>query len=101
MAVAQGDTGSRVGPRLGRSLPGDGRCVAKKLYGRFPVMALGGPDDSGSRGVWIPTIGLDQYGATLARWFGVDSAGLAAAFPNLSKFPPADLGIHGVSKSAA
>jgi uncharacterized protein (DUF1501 family) len=69
-----------------------GAVKGGNLYGQFPVMALGGPDDSGSRGVWIPTTALDQYGATLAKWFGLDAPGLAAVFPNLSKFASPDLG---------
>lgn len=62
------------------------------LYGRFPTLALGGPDDAASRGVWIPTTSADQYGATLASWFGVTASGLATVFPNLSNFTPANLG---------
>ena len=62
------------------------------LYGRMPVMALGGPDDAGTRGVWIPTTSLDQYGATLAKWFGLDAGALAQVFPNLAKFDTPDLG---------
>lgn len=62
------------------------------FYGRFPTLALGGPDDAASRGVWIPTTSADQYGATLASWFGVAAGGLAAVFPNLSKFTPNNLG---------
>jgi uncharacterized protein (DUF1501 family) len=55
-------------------------------------MALGGPDDSGSRGAMIPTTSIDQYGATLARWFGVPPAQLPAVFPNLGNFASSDLG---------
>jgi uncharacterized protein (DUF1501 family) len=69
-----------------------GAVKGGSVYGKFPTMALGGPDDSGSRGVWIPTASLDQYGATLARWFGVDDAGLAAVFPNLKNFATPNLG---------
>jgi uncharacterized protein (DUF1501 family) len=40
-----------------------------------------------SRGQFIPGIGVEQYGATLAKWLGVTSnTDLAAIFPNLSNF---------------
>jgi uncharacterized protein (DUF1501 family) len=62
------------------------------FYGTFPTLAIGGPDDAGDEGQWIPTTALDQYGATLSRWFGVPPAELAAVFPNLGNFAAQDLG---------
>lgn len=62
------------------------------VHGTFPRPALGGADDAGTRGVLIPTTSIDQYGATLARWFGVDAAGLAQIFPNLANFSAPDVG---------
>jgi uncharacterized protein (DUF1501 family) len=35
---------------------------------------------------------VEQYGATLARWFGLTEPAIAAVFPNLSRFPSPDLG---------
>jgi uncharacterized protein (DUF1501 family) len=61
-------------------------------YGTFPTHALGGPDDAGSRGNWIPTTSLDQYAATMGGWFGVSDADLNVIFPNLRNFPTARLG---------
>jgi uncharacterized protein (DUF1501 family) len=63
-----------------------------RVYGTFPTLALGGPDDSGNRGVWIPTTSIDQVGATLATWFGVPANQLPGIFPNLSNFPQQNLG---------
>lgn len=62
------------------------------LYGTFPTLVRGGSDDTGSGGLWIPTTSVDQYAATLARWFGVGTADLATIFPNLGRFAAADLG---------
>jgi len=62
------------------------------FYGTFPTLAIGGPDDAGDEGQWVPTTSLDQYGATLSRWFGVPPAELGAVFPNLGNFAAQDLG---------
>jgi uncharacterized protein (DUF1501 family) len=63
-----------------------------QLYGTMPTLALGGADDEGTEGRWIPTIAVDQYAATLSTWFGADSAALASVLPNLSAFTPGTLG---------
>ena len=69
-----------------------GGAVAGGVYGTFPTHELRGPDDAGDRGDWIPTTGLDQYAATLARWFDVPEANLNLVFPNLANFSPQTLG---------
>jgi uncharacterized protein (DUF1501 family) len=61
-------------------------------YGAFPNQALGGPDDTDSDGRWIPTTAVDQYAATLAKWFGVPDADIPAVVPNIARFPARDLG---------
>jgi uncharacterized protein (DUF1501 family) len=62
-----------------------------EIHGTFPVLALQGPEDVTGRGVWLPTISLEQYGATLASWFGVDDPSLVKVFPNLPNFTPRKL----------
>jgi uncharacterized protein (DUF1501 family) len=62
-----------------------------QIYGAVPTLALGGPDDEGGEGRWIPTVAVDQYAATLASWFGADAAALAAVLPNLAAFTPQTL----------
>jgi uncharacterized protein (DUF1501 family) len=69
-----------------------GSVTGGDVYGSFPALALGGPDDAIDRGVWIPSTALDQYGATLASWFGLDAASLPTIFPNLANFTKANLG---------
>jgi len=62
----------------------------------FPTLAANGPDDTdeggNARGRWIPTVAIDQYGATLASWVGVSNADLAAVFPNIGRFGQSNLG---------
>jgi uncharacterized protein (DUF1501 family) len=66
------------------------------MYGTFPSLALGGPDDTNTRGTLIPTTAVDQYGATMAQWFGVSpGANMAQVFPNLANFNASPLGFLG------
>ena len=65
------------------------------LYGTFPQLALGGPDDANNRGVLIPSTSVDQYGATMAKWFGVSTAAMPQVFPSLPNFATSDVGFLG------
>ncbi len=66
-----------------------------QFYGSFPLLAPGASDDANTRGVLIPTTAVDQYGATLAQWFGVAPASLPAIFPNIGNFSATNLGFLG------
>ena len=68
-----------------------GAVKGQKTYGKFPTLAINGPDDT-STGRWIPTTATDQYYSTLATWFGVDSSNLTTIFPNLGGFTTPNIG---------
>jgi uncharacterized protein (DUF1501 family) len=63
-----------------------GAVKGGNIYGTFPTIALGGPDDSTARGTWVPTMSTDQYAGALARWFGLAQSDLDYVFPNLKTF---------------
>ena len=95
------DEGEQRGhrPRLGRHhfiVGGDGSATGSvagnNFFGFYPNLTMGGPDDSGNQGRWIPTTAMDQYGATLSKWFGASPVDVAQIFPNIGKFATADLG---------
>ena len=58
----------------------------------FPALQLSGPNDTDTRGRWIPTVSVEQYAATLASWFGVSAADLPLVFPNIGRFDGSNLG---------
>ena len=72
-----------------------GAVQGGKIYGTFPQLVLGGPDDSGVRGAMIPTTSIDQFGATLAAWMGVPTAAIPQVFTNLPNFTTQNLGFFG------
>ena len=59
--------------------------------GRRFVRCVGNELDVGS-GRWLPTTAVDQYAATLARWFGVADSDLDSFIPNLKNFSQRNLG---------
>lgn len=82
-----------------------GSVIGGNFYGRpgpngtvYPTLIKGtsGPEDTdsgtGARGRWIPTTSVDQYAATLARWFGLQEADVPLVFPNIGNFTSSNLG---------
>ena len=75
----------------GNQLVVGGAVAGQQLYGNYPSLNIGGPEDVGG-GRFIPSTSADQYAATLAKWFGIDDADLDIVAPNLSNFAQRDLG---------
>ena len=75
----------------GHQLVMGGAVRGQSIVGDMPVIAIDGPSDSG-HGRIIPTLAVDQYCATLARWFGLSNNNLDEVFPNLREFSQRDLG---------
>lgn len=65
----------------------------------YPTLTTNGPDDAdsgtGARGRWIPTTSVEQYAATLARWFGVPDVNMIDVFPKIGNFVNTNLGFMG------
>ena len=57
-----------------------------QVYGRFPDLALNGPDLVTSRGAALPGWSVDEYFAELALWLGVAPGNLADVLPRIGNF---------------
>ena len=60
-----------------------------KFYGSAPEVANDGADDVG-QGRLLPSTSVDQYAATLGKWFGISNADLLTVLPNLAHWNAAD-----------
>ena len=69
-----------------------GAVKGKAIYGAPQVVSIDNTSTSAGyeghvgQGRLIPTTSVDQYGATLAKWFGVPDADLPGILPNLRNF---------------
>jgi uncharacterized protein (DUF1501 family) len=68
-----------------------GAVKGKNIYGTFPVVGVGHANDVGY-GALLPSISVEQYGATLATWFGLSATEIADAFPNIVNYSLRNLG---------
>lgn len=63
-----------------------------EVFGNYPNIMISGPDDVGE-GRWVPTTSVDEYSATLAKWYGLaSSTDLALVLPNIGNFAQPDIG---------
>ena len=83
----------------GHHLVVGGAVMGGDFYGRptsngtyFPTLVNSGPDDADTRGRFIPSVAVEQYAATLSRWYGLDPADIPLVFPNINNFSTSNLG---------
>ena len=68
-----------------------GAVKGKAFYGTPPPVSVGGTAAASDQwhvgqGRLLPSTSVDQYAATLAKWFGVADAELAGILPNIGRF---------------
>ncbi len=72
-----------------------GAVNGRNVYGQYPTLGVDQPGFSNPNmagNILIPTMSVDQFGATLGAWFGVPDGALDTVFPNLHNFTPRNLG---------
>ncbi|HUP92311.1 MAG TPA: DUF1501 domain-containing protein [Solimonas sp.] len=62
-----------------------------QFYGGMPSLVLAGADDTRG-GRFIPSVSVDEYAATFARWLGAADGDLGYIVPNLGRFATRGLG---------
>lgn len=62
-----------------------------RFYGRAPSVSVSTADQVG-QGRLLPAVSVDEYSATLAKWFGVAPSEMASVAPNIGRFANPDLG---------
>ncbi len=78
----------------GHSMIMGGAVSGNNIYGTMPQLANNSSDTVENNRI-IPSSSVDQYSATLARWFGLNASELNSVFPNLGNFASSDLGFMG------
>ncbi len=69
-----------------------GAVNGNRIYGELPEYQIDGQRFVGDRGRLIPSVSIEQYGATLGKWFGLSENQLDRVFPNLVNFSERNLG---------
>jgi uncharacterized protein (DUF1501 family) len=91
--LAPNQTGGTEHAWGGHQLILGGAVFGGQVHGTFPSLELGGADDLGQTGVWIPSASNIQYDATIAAWLGHTDLASLPGLQNLRLFFPANLGL--------
>jgi uncharacterized protein (DUF1501 family) len=68
-----------------------GAVKGGRFYGIAPHISIE-TDDQVGQGRLLPSTGVDQFGATLAQWFGCTASELPGVLPNIGNFSSSNLG---------
>jgi len=68
-----------------------GAVKGGRFYGTAPHVSIE-TDDQVGQGRLLPTTAVDQFGATLAQWFGCEPSELPGILPNIGNFSNANVG---------
>jgi uncharacterized protein (DUF1501 family) len=68
-----------------------GAVKGGQYYGKAPSVSIK-TDDQVGEGRLLPTTSVDQYAATLARWFGVSDNEMPTVLPRIGNFATSNLG---------
>ncbi|MEM1085282.1 MAG: DUF1501 domain-containing protein [Verrucomicrobiota bacterium] len=63
-----------------------GPVAGGEIIGRYPSLAIDGPDDIGRGGRIFPDLSPDEYFCELLRWFGVSNGDMDTVLPNINNF---------------
>ncbi len=74
-----------------------GAVKPRSWVGALPLLSVAQSNDNVGGGRLLPAIGVDQYGATMARWMGVTDAELSSVFPNIVNYTTRNLGFLGTA----
>jgi uncharacterized protein (DUF1501 family) len=66
-----------------------------RVFGELPPLDLEDTRLNVGQGRVVPTLAVDQYAATLARWYGLEESLMDTVFPNLSQMTGSKLAIQG------
>ena len=72
-----------------------GSVLGGRIVGEQPPLALSNNPLNAGWGQIIPRLAVDQYAATLARWFGLSDSDRSTIFPNLVHMTGTKLAIEG------
>lgn len=70
-----------------------------RFYGRAPSVSVNTADQVG-QGRLLPAVSVDEYSATMAKWFGVSASELPSVAPNIGRFASPDLGFMKAAQTA-